>query len=122
MNRKKWASWACIAAVGMLEMATAAAGPYSSASRVQQGCEAAGQIGQEAFAARPPDAASSSQSFLRAEAYVWMVQNNLMQQLGSTPIAAIAQKSVYFAFTRAPDAQSAYMYGWSHCMDEYGPQ
>lgn len=115
-------SWIAAISFAVVSAVPAHAGPYSDASRVQQGCDAAGQIGVEAFTARAAYPAHSDPSFLHAEADIWMVQNNLTGQLGTTPIAKIAKKAVYYAFTRAPDAHSAYMYGWSRCMDEYGPQ
>lgn len=113
--------WSAAIFFALVASAPAHAGEWSDAARVQQGCDAAGQLGVEAFDARPANAMQSSQSFLRAEAQVWMAENNLMEKLGSSPIAAISEKTVVHAFTRAADAHDAYMYGWGQCMDKYGP-
>ena len=102
--------------------APAVAGPYSDAVRIEEGCDANGQLGAMAFAARPVNAGQMSQTDLESAAEAWMSANNLMARMPNALLARIAHDTVIYAFTKAPDARNAYGHGWGECMDEYGPQ
>ena len=105
----------------LLEPATALAGPYLDAVRVQQACRSIGELGASAFQARPSTAGIMTRFELRSAAQVWLQQMNTLHPIPEGREGRIIRATAMHAFTAALSPQDAYDYGWARCMDAYGP-
>lgn len=115
--RKVWITLALLGLAG-----AAQAGPYTDAVRTQQGCEAAGKMGEIAYQARPANASQMSPDDLKAAANNWLEQVNAIRPIPGGEQGRILRKTVEHAFVDAQSDKDAFTYGWAQCMDVYGPQ
>lgn len=96
-------------------------GPYLQSMQVQEACRSIGEVGAQAWRARPSTAGMMQPFELRAAARVWLDQINTLHPIPQGEEGEIIRKTVMNAFLTAGSEQQAYEYGWATCMDTYGP-